>query len=119
MYPGQFHSIKLNLFNVVLVLDLSRPASLNMITSAISGIISRGLPFRFGIVPLSESEDSACNSPTVIQSSPSGSLIPKDRREDGEAFLPLGAQLWPQAHDGFPAKGGLYYTACAAPAIDH
>ncbi|KAJ7032380.1 UDP-glucose:glycoprotein glucosyltransferase-domain-containing protein [Mycena alexandri] len=59
MYPGQFHNIKLNLFNVVLILDLSRPASLNMITSAIAGIISRGLPFRFGIVPLPESEDGA------------------------------------------------------------
>ncbi|KAJ7185207.1 UDP-glucose:glycoprotein glucosyltransferase-domain-containing protein [Mycena filopes] len=59
VYPGQFHNIKLNLFNVVLVLDLSRPASLSMITSAVAGIISRNLPFRFGIVPLAESEDGA------------------------------------------------------------
>lgn len=82
MYPGQFHSIKLNLFNIVLVLDLSRPASLNMITSAIAGIVSRGLPFRFGIVPLPESEDGASNLP----SNSSGSLIPNTGAKMAKLF---------------------------------
>ncbi|KAJ6562664.1 glycosyltransferase family 24 protein [Mycena capillaripes] len=59
VYPGQFHNVKLNMFNVVLVFDLSHPASLNTITGAVASIISRGFPFRFGIVPLAESEDGA------------------------------------------------------------
>ncbi|KAJ6626996.1 glycosyltransferase family 24 protein [Mycena sp. CBHHK59/15] len=57
LYPGQFHNIKLNLFNVVLVLDLSRHSSLNTVTGAVASIISRNFPFRFGIVPLTETED--------------------------------------------------------------
>ncbi|KAF7297231.1 hypothetical protein MIND_00956200 [Mycena indigotica] len=56
LYPGQFHSLKLNLFNIVLVLDLSESSTLDMLTS-ISNIINRGLPFRFGVVPLTETED--------------------------------------------------------------
>ncbi|KAJ7130733.1 glycosyltransferase family 24 protein [Mycena crocata] len=59
LYPGQFHNIKLNLFNVVLVLDLSQPTSLTTITGAVANIISRSFPFRFGIVPLAETEDGA------------------------------------------------------------
>ncbi|KAJ7136717.1 glycosyltransferase family 24 protein [Mycena epipterygia] len=59
LYPGQFHNIKLNMFNVVLVLDLSQPSSLQTITGAVASIISRNFPFRFGIVPLAETEDGA------------------------------------------------------------
>ncbi|KAJ7651981.1 glycosyltransferase family 24 protein [Mycena polygramma] len=59
VYPGQFHNIKLNMFNIVLVLDLSQPASLNTITGAVASIINRNFPFRFGIVPLAETEDGA------------------------------------------------------------
>ncbi|KAF7307809.1 hypothetical protein MKEN_01141000 [Mycena kentingensis (nom. inval.)] len=56
LYPGQFHNVKLNLFNVVLVLDLSQPTSLNML-SMVANIINRNFPFRFGVVPLSETEE--------------------------------------------------------------
>ncbi|KAF7345254.1 hypothetical protein MSAN_01902000 [Mycena sanguinolenta] len=59
LYPGQFHNVKLNLFNVVLVLDLSQPASINTVTGPVASIISRSFPFRFGIVPLAETEDGA------------------------------------------------------------
>ncbi|KAJ6586424.1 glycosyltransferase family 24 protein [Mycena vulgaris] len=59
LYPGQFHNIKLNLFNVVLVLDLSQPSSLQTITGAVASIIGRNFPFTFGIVPISETEDGA------------------------------------------------------------
>ncbi|KAJ7078310.1 glycosyltransferase family 24 protein [Mycena belliarum] len=59
LYPGQFHNIKLNLFNVVLVLDLSQPSSLHTLTGAVASIISRHFPFRFGIVPLAETDDGA------------------------------------------------------------
>ncbi|KAJ7342428.1 glycosyltransferase family 24 protein [Mycena albidolilacea] len=57
LYPGQFHNIRLNLFNIVLVLDLSRPAALHTLTGAVANIVARGLPFRFGVVPLGETEE--------------------------------------------------------------
>jgi UDP-glucose:glycoprotein glucosyltransferase len=56
LYPGQFHSLRRNLNNIVLVLDLSSPASLHFITVPIPTFINRGLPFRFGVVPLVETE---------------------------------------------------------------
>lgn len=51
-YPGQMPAARLNLFNVVLVLDLSQPGSLYYIASTVSNIIQRGNPIRFGIVPM-------------------------------------------------------------------
>lgn len=57
MYPGAMPNIRLNLFNVVLILDLSRTQSLNLLTGSMSAIINRNLPVRFGLVPVVESED--------------------------------------------------------------
>ncbi|KAK0452361.1 UDP-glucose:glycoprotein glucosyltransferase-domain-containing protein [Armillaria borealis] len=57
LYPGQFHNIKLNIFNIVLVLDLSQTNALTFIGGAVANIIERSFPFRFGIVPSIESED--------------------------------------------------------------
>jgi UDP-glucose:glycoprotein glucosyltransferase len=57
MYPGQFPNIKLNLFNVVIVLDLSQTSALKLITGSISGIINRSFPIRFGVVPITETEE--------------------------------------------------------------
>lgn len=51
-YPGQMPAARLNLFNVVLVLDFSQPGSLYYIASTISNIIQRGNPIRFGVVPM-------------------------------------------------------------------
>ncbi|KAE9396725.1 glycosyltransferase family 24 protein [Gymnopus androsaceus JB14] len=48
-----------NLFNMVLVLDMSRPANLVFVAGTLHSIIERGFPFRFGIVPTAETEDSA------------------------------------------------------------
>ena len=59
MYPGALPSVKANLFNVVLVLDLSHTTSLNFISGPMSNIINRELPIRFGVVPQVESEDGA------------------------------------------------------------
>ncbi|KAI0090064.1 glycosyltransferase family 24 protein [Irpex rosettiformis] len=56
MYPGQFPNVKLNLFNVVLAIDLSQMSSVNFIAGAVNMIIQRGFPFRFGVVPLVETE---------------------------------------------------------------
>jgi UDP-glucose:glycoprotein glucosyltransferase len=41
----------------VLVLDLSHPAALHTLTGAVANIVARGLPFRFGVVPLAETEE--------------------------------------------------------------
>ncbi|KAK7462762.1 killer toxin resistant protein [Stygiomarasmius scandens] len=57
LYPGQFHSVGLNLFNVILALDFSKTTSLNFIAGPISNIIDRGFPFRFGVAPIVETED--------------------------------------------------------------
>lgn len=53
---GQFPTIRRNLYNVIAVLDLSTPSSLAFIANPITTIISRNLPFRWGIVPNVETE---------------------------------------------------------------
>lgn len=55
-YNGQVPPVRRNLFNIILALDLSKTTSvstLNLVTS----IVQRGYPFRFGIVPIAETED--------------------------------------------------------------
>ncbi|KAF8595370.1 hypothetical protein BDV93DRAFT_575405 [Ceratobasidium sp. AG-I] len=58
LYPGQFPTIRRNLFNIVLALDLSRTSSLAFIAGPVNNIITRSLPFRFGYVPLIETPES-------------------------------------------------------------
>ncbi|THV04765.1 glycosyltransferase family 24 protein [Dendrothele bispora CBS 962.96] len=57
LYPGQFHNVRLNLFNIILALDLSKTTSLNFVAGPVSNIVERGFPFRFGVAPLVETED--------------------------------------------------------------
>ncbi|PPQ88795.1 hypothetical protein CVT25_010481 [Psilocybe cyanescens] len=57
MYPGSLPSIKANLFNIVLVLDLSQTTSLNFLAGGVTNIINRDIPLRFGLVPIVETED--------------------------------------------------------------
>lgn len=55
-YGGQMPPVRRNLFNIILALDLSKTSSvstLNLITS----IVQRGYPFRFGVVPIAETEE--------------------------------------------------------------
>ncbi|KAG8997541.1 hypothetical protein FRB90_012486, partial [Tulasnella sp. 427] len=55
-YGGQVAPVRRNLFNIILALDLSKTTSvstLNLVTS----IVQRGYPFRFGVVPIAETED--------------------------------------------------------------
>ncbi|WVQ98589.1 hypothetical protein IAU59_005718 [Kwoniella sp. CBS 9459] len=54
LYPGQFHTIRRNTWNLIFVLDLAQVPSLEIISSAVSPMIQRGLPIRFGIVPMFE-----------------------------------------------------------------
>lgn len=55
LYPGQLHTLRLNIWHVVLVLDLSQGTALETAANAIGTMIQRGLPLRFGIVPMYDS----------------------------------------------------------------
>lgn len=57
VYPGQFPSVKLNLYNIVLVVDLSQTSSLTFIGGPVANIINRNFPLRFGVVPIAETEE--------------------------------------------------------------
>ncbi|KZT37012.1 glycosyltransferase family 24 protein [Sistotremastrum suecicum HHB10207 ss-3] len=56
LYPGQFHQVARNIYNSILVLDLSKKDNLEFIGGPISNIIARGFPYRFGVVPSVETE---------------------------------------------------------------
>ncbi|TFY57738.1 hypothetical protein EVJ58_g6843 [Rhodofomes roseus] len=57
MYPGQFPNYRGNLFNIVIVADLSQTSSLHFLGTTVSNILGRSFPFRWGIVPIAESEE--------------------------------------------------------------
>lgn len=57
MYPGQAPTVRRNMYNVVLVLDLARPSSLDFISHTLSMLIDHSYPVRFGIVPIVETEE--------------------------------------------------------------
>lgn len=53
---GQLPTVRRNINNIVLVLDLSLPSSLGFITGPVTTIISRNMPFTWGVVPNVETE---------------------------------------------------------------
>lgn len=57
MYPGQAPTVRRNMYNVVLVLDLARQSSLHFISHTLSMLIDHSYPVRFGIVPIVETEE--------------------------------------------------------------
>lgn len=59
MYPGQFPRVRQNLWNIVLAVDLSKASSLQFLTQSVVNIIQRNFPFRWGVVPLVDSDDAA------------------------------------------------------------
>ena len=83
MYPGAMPNVRLNMFNVVLVLDLSRIQALNLLVGTMSGLINRGIPLRFGLVPSTESEDGKSTSTLDILYTEKG----KPRKENGPGVL--------------------------------
>ncbi|WVW83270.1 hypothetical protein I302_105289 [Kwoniella bestiolae CBS 10118] len=56
LYPGQFHTVRKNTWNLVFVFDLAQVSSLDIIANSISPMIQRGLPIRFGVVPMFDTE---------------------------------------------------------------
>lgn len=55
LYPGQLHSIARNLYNVIIVTDLSSRRGLELVSGEVSMFIRRGIPIRFGIVAAGQS----------------------------------------------------------------
>ncbi|KAG8905722.1 hypothetical protein FRC01_008250, partial [Tulasnella sp. 417] len=55
-YNGQVPPVRRNLFNIILALDLSKTTTVSTLNLATS-IVQRGYPFRFGIVPIAETEE--------------------------------------------------------------
>ncbi|KAH9946426.1 glycosyltransferase family 24 protein [Epithele typhae] len=59
MYPGQFPSLKYNLWNAILAVDMSKLSSTHFISVTVQALINRGLAFHWGIVPLVETDEAA------------------------------------------------------------
>jgi len=55
-YPGQLHTIRKNTWNVIMVLDLSLSTSLEVVTQQVAHMVQRGIPIRFGVIPMFDSE---------------------------------------------------------------
>ncbi|GAA5943995.1 Kre5p [Sporobolomyces koalae] len=51
-HPGSMNLVARNLNNIVFCLDLSQPSSLVLVTRTVKQFINRGIPVRFGLVPL-------------------------------------------------------------------
>lgn len=60
--PGGFQPVRKNLWNVVLVLDLSTRSGLHTVGQTLNNFIRRGIPFRFGVVPWVKSDVSSPSS---------------------------------------------------------
>lgn len=89
LYPGQLHTIRHNTWNLVFVLDLSSAPSLDVIASSITTMIQRGLPLRFGIVPMiTEEDDDLCEFPAREDDELTSSTA------DGQGVLLLGQDAW-------------------------
>jgi UDP-glucose:glycoprotein glucosyltransferase len=46
------------MFNIITVLDLTNTNVLGFVAGSVINLINRGYPFRFGLVPIVETEDS-------------------------------------------------------------
>jgi UDP-glucose:glycoprotein glucosyltransferase len=55
-YPGQLHTVRKNTWNVIMVFDLSLSTSLEVVTQQVAQMVQRGIPLRFGVVPMFDSE---------------------------------------------------------------
>lgn len=56
MHPREFHSIKKNILNIITVLDITNTNTLGFVSVTLMNLINRGYPFRFGLVPIIETE---------------------------------------------------------------
>ncbi|BGP32069.1 killer toxin resistant protein [Rhodotorula toruloides] len=52
VYPGSMNLVARNLNNVVFVLDLTQPEAISLVVEHIKQFVGRGIPVRFGVVPI-------------------------------------------------------------------
>jgi hypothetical protein len=84
IYPGQFHSVRRNTWNLVFVLDLASVPSLDVIATTASTLIQRGVPFRFGFVPMTTpGVDDMC----AYQAYGSANFTDRHSKQDGKGIL--------------------------------
>jgi hypothetical protein len=83
-------------------MDFSQTSSLNFIVGPVANIIERNFPFRFGVVPIIETEEgkTLCHDGATITA-----LISCYRDPNGEAFLLSFKQLRSQENDELPDEG--------------
>jgi len=55
-FPGQIPQVRKNLHNVILPVDFSDHKEVTLVVEHVQGLIKRGVPVRFGLVPRSDSE---------------------------------------------------------------
>jgi len=57
IYPGQIHTIRKNIHHLVLPMDLSDTLDIIMLTEQFQTFIQRMVALRFGIVPMTNTEE--------------------------------------------------------------
>ena len=69
MYPGQLPNVRRNLFNAVLILDLSKTNNLQFVAGTVASLIERNIALRWGVVPtVSSPESESPLIPLVVRS---------------------------------------------------
>ncbi|KIW05717.1 hypothetical protein, variant 1 [Verruconis gallopava] len=64
-YPGQLPMVRRDLHNMILPVDFSGARSVGPIVQTVQDFVKRGIPVRFGLVPLSHSESAAKQAKVV------------------------------------------------------
>ncbi|KAJ6439944.1 UDP-glucose:glycoprotein glucosyltransferase [Purpureocillium lavendulum] len=60
-YPGQMPPIGQNIFNLIIPADFSKPDDVQFLSQVMS-IMSRGIPIRFGVVPLTSTPEASSHA---------------------------------------------------------
>lgn len=56
-YPGQIPAIKRDLFNIIVPVDFTKVQDLSIVVEQLKGFVTRLLPVRFGLVPLTPTQE--------------------------------------------------------------
>ncbi|KAF9915274.1 hypothetical protein BX616_006541, partial [Lobosporangium transversale] len=107
LYHGQFHQIRKNIINSLLVLDLSSPRSLEVIGFEIFNFIQRMVPFRFGVLPLVKSD----NGEDVKMAMLWRHLVSRHGVRGGIEFVKQTIILHVQAGDDIPSAARKAFEA--------
>ncbi|KAI8978045.1 UDP-glucose:glycoprotein glucosyltransferase-domain-containing protein [Pilobolus umbonatus] len=83
IYPGQLHSIRKNLYNLLFIEDLATEKSLNRVINEIQPMIQRLLPVHVGLVAVIKEDDSI----STLMSKSLNYIVQVQGRARGMAFL--------------------------------